>query len=71
MNPGQIVSLLNWVYRRAETLPAVANHAHALGLRLAVELGALLQVFLATNTLRVAKAGLGKCISITPGYIIR
>ena len=47
-------------------IPAVSHHAHAFALGLAIEFGTLLQVFLATDTLGVAKAGLGESITITP-----
>lgn len=53
--------------RRSDGLPAVANHAHALGFGLTVELGALLEILLAPDTLSVAETCLGESIDITPG----
>jgi hypothetical protein len=47
-------------------LPAVPNHAHTLGFSHAIEFGALLQVLLTSNTLRIAKASFSQRIDITP-----
>ena len=47
-------------------LPAVADHAHALGFGLAVELGALLEILLAADALGIAETRLGKRIDVTP-----
>lgn len=49
-------------------LPAVPNHAHPLCLGHAVELGALLQILLAANSLGVAEACLSEGIDVTPCY---
>lgn len=47
--------------------PAIADHTHAFTFGHSIELGALLEVLLAADTLRVAEACLGKGIAITPG----
>jgi hypothetical protein len=46
--------------------PAIPNHAYTLALGLPVESCSLFQVFLATDSLRIAKAGLSQCITIAP-----
>jgi hypothetical protein len=48
------------------SLPAVTNHAEALGLGHAVELGALLQVLLAAEAVVVAVARFSQRVDITP-----
>lgn len=50
--------------------PTVAHHTHSLGLSHAIELGALLQVLFASDSLSVAETSLSKGINITPGYNI-
>ena len=46
--------------------PTIPRHAHPLGFRQPVKLGCLLEIFLASDPLRIAKPGLGKCIRVTP-----
>ena len=48
-------------------IPAVANHAHALGLSHAIKLCALLEIPLAANTLSIAEAGFRQSIDVAPG----
>jgi hypothetical protein len=52
-----------------ENLPAVARHAHSLGFGHPIELGTLLKVLLATDTLGIAETSLGHSIDITPACI--
>lgn len=47
-------------------LPAVAGHAHAFALGGTVEPSALFEVFLASDTLGIAEAGLGERIDVSP-----
>lgn len=63
----ETVSVLKTVNRgECKSLPAVADHAHALGFGFAVELGALHKILLAANAFSIAKPGLGKRINIAP-----
>jgi hypothetical protein len=49
-----------------QNLPAVSHHAHSFGFSHAVKFGALLQVLLAPNTLRIAESCFGKGVDISP-----
>jgi hypothetical protein len=47
-------------------IPAVPNHAHALGLSLAVEVRTLLKVLPTSDTLSIAESGFSQSVHITP-----
>lgn len=55
------------ICRGWDSLPAVADHAHAPGFGFAVVLGALLEVLLTPDALRIAEARLGHRINVAPG----
>lgn len=57
----------NKCYQGANS-PAVADHAHTLGLGRAVQLCRLLEVLLAANAFGVAEACLSESINIAPAY---
>lgn len=50
---------IEWISVEHIDIPAIANHAHALGFGKSVEFGTVLQILLAANTLSVAETGFG------------
>lgn len=65
------VSSSNWQQAFVDSkyhIPTVANHAHSLFFSHAVELGTLLKILLAADTLGVAETCLGKGVHVTPSW---
>lgn len=51
------------------TIPAIAHHTDASTLGHAIEFSALLEIFLAANSLSITKSSFCKSITVTPSYI--
>jgi len=66
MNPKKLSAYPDHNIYLNRSSPAVANHAHPLRLGLSVELGALLEILLASDGLCVAETCLCQSIDVTP-----